>query len=139
MRRLNPRKRPNYGSTVLSYTTDSRALTLPGVVVHRIRGQVAVPRNVCFVARMSASRMIALWPLGVVCRLLDKSNIRETWKTSSDHKPAVHDSERPISVAQPDTAKNGHKQSCAYVSVVREHAKVAHFRTGRVAIFRRAV
>jgi hypothetical protein len=42
MRRLNPRKRPNYGPTVLSYTTDSRALTLPGVVVHRIRGQVAV-------------------------------------------------------------------------------------------------
>jgi hypothetical protein len=58
-----------------------------------------------FTLRSGHAAQNPVLPFRVVCRLLDKSNIRETRKTSSDHKPAVRDSERPISVAQPGTAK----------------------------------
>jgi hypothetical protein len=39
--------------------------------------------------------------------LLEKSNIRKTCKACSDHKPAVHNSERPVSLALPGTTKYG--------------------------------
>jgi hypothetical protein len=43
----------------------------------------------------------------VVFCLLEKSNIRKTTKTCFGHKPAIHDSERPVSLAQPGTATYG--------------------------------
>ena len=44
--------------------------------------------------------------------LLEKSNISKASRTCSGRKPAVHDSERPISLPQRGTAKYGTKRHC---------------------------
>ena len=60
-----------------------------------------------FSVRLRHTNTYGEWQEWVDYRLLEKSNIRKACKTCSDHKPAVHDSERPVTLAQLRTVITG--------------------------------